>query len=94
MDNKQLTIDNLKLKVDIRNAKSWELKLQNGKSGDVELVAVDSVTGERIIDFILFCDDGDVIENNSAPEELVKKGYNPQCKDVQDLVMLLDNLGF
>jgi len=58
--------------------KSWELKLQNDVLGDPELVAVDSVTGEKIIDFILFCDDGDVIANNSIPEELVKKGYNPK----------------
>ncbi len=58
--------------------KSWELKLQNDGFGDVELVAVDSVTGEKIIDFILFCDDGLVIANNFIPEELVKKGYNPK----------------
>ncbi len=58
--------------------KSWELKLQNDVLGDPELVAVDSVTGEKIIDFILFCDDGDVIANNFIPEELVKKGYNPK----------------
>jgi hypothetical protein len=60
--------------------KSWELKLQNDgfMEGDVELVAVDSVTGEKIIDFILFCGDGDVIANNFIPEELVKKGYNPK----------------
>lgn len=57
--------------------KSWSLKLNQTKPESVDLNAVDSFTGLRVVFLISFGSNGDAISLSEARERLTEQGYDP-----------------
>ena len=56
--------------------KSWSIKLV-ADDDSVDVIAVDSGTGERIVYLISFQNDGEVVACAAVRSVLVREGYDP-----------------